>query len=967
MVTHSDMFIKCGLVNIQSVNNKTFEIYELVKDGKFDILAITETWLSDYDSAVIAEMTPETHTFVHTTRQHGRGGGVGVFVSNAFRKIKKCFVARQQSFELMQVQCEMSGKQITLIVIYRPPQTSMTCFLHELQLYLESVDMVSTELIVCGDFNVWVEDPSVRYVTEFVELMLSFNLTNLVLQPTSVRGHTIDLVFVDKDSYFFYNVHVDDTCTISPVHKLIDFRMKLCIERKQKRRIKFRYKKNMNVDVLLHLICDGISSQRIALCPHGFDRKDKCATCFAILFNEVAKSQYDDMCPILEKEIVVVDSAPWYNGVIDRVKKEKKRKERQWRRKRTDSSRREYIHARNYEKKIIIARKREYYQNLTTKAANNTNKLYRVLDSLTGKRRGKVLPDGYSDTELANKFVGFFDGKIHGIIASFNDSSTNDFATQLPTPIKSLTAFQPVTRGVLKRILSKTKRTYCASDPLPFDEIIHACDIDLLISIMCDLVNICLATCTFPDIEKRAIVKPIVKSKLDPQSLCSFRPVSNLSFMSKVMEKVILEQLLDHLQYTDAFPDNQSAYRQFYSTETALCSMVNDMHEMLDSGKGGVLVLLDLSAAFDTVVHDTLLFDCERLGIKGDALEYLRSYLEHRTYCVQIGDCFSEIKNVVRGVPQGSVLGPILFCIYTVGLSHILFSHGVQFKLFADDTQMYFVLNSISEAEERISAVMSEVGRWMECKQLKLNQAKTECLVVGRHVDRLQVNGMDLMVSKSVKNLGVVLDYDMSFKTQIVRMVRVINYHLKNISFVRKYLSDDQILLLIHNHVISRIDYCNSLFYGISNYLLKKLQVLINRSVRIVKGLSRRERITPHLIDLHWLPIKGRIEFKRCVLVYQALKFGKPKYIRDLLCRFHSDANVVLRHANDECRLEEPRFSTEVGRNAFSRSAPRLYNKLPSSIKSSENIGIFKKRLKTYLFRKCYNLNSKEIMEAYRC
>ena len=638
-------------------------------------------------------------------------------------------------------------------------------------------------------------------------------------------------------------------------------------------------------------------------------------------------------------------------------KKQKKRKERQWRRCKTEVSRLEYTRARNAMKTIINMRKREYYQNRTVQAAGNVNKLYKILDNITGRKKCNRLPEGFSDDKLANDFIRFFDAKIENAIRSFINASEDDLLLDAPVPRHRLTSFTSITSVSLKSILKKAKPTYCANDPLPIGELLHSDNIDLLIRILVDLVNLSIVSHTFPDMEKRAIVRPILKGALDPQCLSSYRPVSNLTFLSKIMENVILEQLSEHVRLVEALPDNQSAYRRLYSTETTLCSVVNDMQMLMDEGKCGILILLDLSAAFDTVVHDILLRDCESIGIEGAALAYLKSYLENRSYCVQIGETLSEVKTLERGVPQGSVLGPVLFCIYTIELSYLLAQRGVVFKLFADDTQFYLSLGDVQNTEERLSAIMVDIGRWMNYKQLKLNESKTECMVIGRHFDvnrydvrYLQVNGQVMSVSTSVKDLGVLLDTNLSFNTQIQHTVRMANYHMKNLSFVRKYLDEDQMLMLIHNHVISKLDYCNSLYHGVPNYLLRKLQLVMNRAARLVKGLSRRDRITPALIDLHWLPIKARIEFKRCVIVYQALKSGRPRYIRELLTDFHVDANVTLRHSAEEYRLEEPRFHTETGRKAFSRNAPRLYNSLPLSIKQADNVAIFKKRLKTFLF-----------------
>lgn len=189
---------------------------------------------------------------------------------------------------------------------------------------------------------------------------------------------------------------------------------------------------------------------------------------------------------------------------------------------------------------------------------------------------------------------------------------------------------------------------------------------------------------------------------------------------------------MEHLEKVHVLPDSQSAYRPIFSTEATFCSVVNDLLEMMDGGKCAILVLLDLSAAFDTVVHELLVKDLRSIGVVDNALKYLESYLQTRSYCVQIGNCFSSYEALTRGVPQGSVLGPILFCIYTISLSRILQQHGVGFKLFADDTQFYFSITDIENTSAKINSVINSVKDWMHYKQLKLNDDKTEFMLVGK-------------------------------------------------------------------------------------------------------------------------------------------------------------------------------------------------------------------------------------------
>ena len=191
-------------------------------------------------------------------------------------------------------------------------------------------------------------------------------------------------------------------------------------------------------------------------------------------------------------------------------------------------------------------------------------------------------------------------------------------------------------------------------------------------------------------------MKPTLKSGKDQQNVESYRPISNLSFLGKTIETAAKKQLIycPHGD-TKCTEGGQSAYREFHSTETALCSIVSDLLEYMDNGKYAILILLDLSAAFNTVDHKLLIDDLMYAGVEGMALNWFKSYLENRSYHVKINGTKSERRTLQRGVPQGSVLGPVLFLIYTIELAWILKQHSVKFKMFADDTQFYFIINTV--------------------------------------------------------------------------------------------------------------------------------------------------------------------------------------------------------------------------------------------------------------------------------
>ena len=407
----------------------------------------------------------------------------------------------------------------------------------------------------------------------------------------------------------------------------------------------------------------------------------------------------------------------------------------------------------------------------------------------------------------------------------------------------------------------------------------------------------------------------------------------------------------------------QSAYRACHSTETALVRVQNDILRTLDQGGAAILVLLDLSAAFDTIDHSILLSRMESvLGVKGSALQWFKSYLLGRKQRIKINDDFSENQEILWSVPQGSVLGAILFLIYIIPLAQLIRSYGLNNHGYADDTQLCLSFkktsdNAIVKREIlNLEKCLCDISVWMSQNKLKLNNDKTEIILFGSkkhlaelNIKSLSVAGTDVSVaSEPVRNLGAMFDSQLIMAPHVKSVVKKSSFHLRNIGKARRVLTEDATKTVMQSLVMSRLDYCNALLIGIQQDLIAKLQRLQNSAARIVSRTRKYEHITPVLIKLHWLPIKFRIQFKVLLLVYKALNGLAPKYIKELLVPYKP-----RRHLRSEAKglLDEPRTRLKFGDRAFSISAPRLWNALPQHLKDSTSCQAFKKCLKTHLFR----------------
>ena len=369
--------------------------------------------------------------------------------------------------------------------------------------------------------------------------------------------------------------------------------------------------------------------------------------------------------------------------------------------------------------------------------------------------------------------------------------------------------------------------------------------------------------------------------------------------------------------------------------------------------------MLDLSAAFDTIDHGILITRLNRsFGISGTALCWLTSYLEDRCQRVKVGNSFSEEAVLKFGVPQGSVLGPILFTIYTQPLAIILKKHDMHYHLYADDTQIYRSINTenIDKLKIETEDCIKNVKNWMNINKLKLNDNKTEVMLCysPRHSIQdlnisLNINGHEIKNSSKIKNLGVIFDERLSMSDQVSSICQKSYFQLRKIASVRNYLTESATKTLVTTLILSNIDYCNSLLSGITNDNLKKLQNIQNFAAKLIKRKKKHDHVTPILFDLHWLPVEQRIIYKICLLCYKALNGSTPSYISDLIHVY--EPNRSLRSSLDQRILSKPKTNYKFyGERAFSFFGPCVWNSLPLSLRYSSSITSLKKNLKHHLF-----------------
>jgi hypothetical protein len=474
------------------------------------------------------------------------------------------------------------------------------------------------------------------------------------------------------------------------------------------------------------------------------------------------------------------------------------------------------------------------------------------------------------------------------------------------------------------------------------------------------IVNQSLSSGCFPTSLKHAIVTPLLKKpKLDADELANYRPISNLSYLGKLIERVAISQIQAFLQSNDLVSPAQSAYRPHYSVETALLRTQNDLLQALDSGKEAILVLLDFSSAFDLIDHDLL---CHRLqtryGISGSVLAWIKSYLAGRTQSIAVKNVLSDDTPLTCGVPQGSVAGPLLFTLYSEPLQDLIASHGIQAMVYADDTQLYLCFDPAdrSRAIAAMERCIADVKTWATNNKLALNDAKTELIHMTSKFSRnvslplsLVVGDSTIHASSSARNLGVVVDSKLTMKNHIDTICKSAMTAIRRIGQIREYLDEDTTARLVHSFVSSRLDSCNSLLYGLPDCHINRLQRIQNIAARLVARIPRSHHITPILRSLHWLPVKQRTVYKILLLAYKTQHNLAPQYLMDLISSYKPQR--TLRSSSQGLLVMPFRPKTIFyGDRSFAYAAPTLWNQLPQHVRRAESVLTFKRLLKTVLF-----------------
>ena len=649
----------CSCWNVRSLNNKIQSVMDFLSDQSISLLFVTETWMTSMNNDVTATVKSYGFNMIHQIRppysDKCRGGGVALIYNSQFLNITQVFEKTGESFEAVMGKFrDSSGEFVLCACIYRPGALT-DVFFTEFDEFIGTIFLKYRKFLICGDFNIHVDEQKSKHAQKFSELLSSYGLHQLVNEPTHNQGHVLDLIITShkvvcpksikinaNDSQMFPN------CDHFPVK--FDLLNTSADSVNEKKIINFRNIKGINRETFMQELADEL------LCLQEESTFEKIIS----LYNSGCKSVLDTHAPLLTKEIKDRKSAPWFDGEYKALRTCRRKAEKKWRTSGSSEDKDVFKALREQCTQLSDRKKHEFFRAQFEKHSYSSKSLFNFVDTFLDRDKNLVLPPSNSIKETVESFNTYFEEKICAIRENFRDNLT-EAVSEYHYNGPLLSEFSPTSMEELEDIIKSCDIKSSSVDPLPAE--LFKENLEVLLPVLTDIVNASLSSGSI-DGAKLAHITPLIKGQgLDSSNLKNYRPISNLSFVGKLIERVVLRRLNEHMENNNLHIPHQSGYKKMFSTETLLVRIVNDLLIASSESKATVVLMLDLSAAFDTVDHNKLLQVLKNeLGITGKAWKWFKSFLTGRCQRIKIGNEESYEVIIKFGVPQGSVLGPVLSC-----------------------------------------------------------------------------------------------------------------------------------------------------------------------------------------------------------------------------------------------------------------------------------------------------------------
>lgn len=863
------------------------------------------------------------------------GGGVALYISNCISFRVLDFNVISEFVEQMWVILDVNGFKLAVGIVYRPPNANLLSFLNSFQDCVSQISFSCDGLVCLGDMNIdlLTNTPGTRRYKEVVD---GLGLHQIIRSPTRITPYSSTLIdhILVSDIDLVLLSGVNDTLAISD-HSLVFVVINATVPKFE---ACTRFFRDFNRLDMVSFESDLRLISWVRLFKfRSIDEK-------VGFFNAELLALFDRHAPLVARYFRKLE-APWITPVIRQMMDVRDRARKRFDRTNNPATHTFYKDMVDLVDTSLQAEKSAYFDWL---AKNDSKKMWSELKKFNIRRNPNTkLGAPLSDvSELNRHFVS--------ISAASPPVSINllvSYSSSVKEGISSEFSFSAVSVEDIRKVLSSISSDSYGSDGLSISMIKMCCP--FILPYITYIVNCCLLDGVFPHAWKEALVTPIAKCS-NPSSFGDLRPISILCALSKVVEKIVDFQLRQHLSSNKILPGVQSGFRPGFSCSSALALVVDDVLKSVDDGRCTVAVLLDYSKAFDTIHHGLLLSILHHIGLSAGVLSFFRNYLSLRSQRVRLSHTVSESLPLSSGVPQGSILGPLLYIVYTTFLYKPLLH--CQFHLYADDTQLYYSFSpsEVDLACLRVNADLDILSKGSSGHALSLNPVKSHVLLFGNKKHRqsiinrmvIRLNGQTLPFTDQARNLGLKFDSDLRFHQHVSDMVKRAYSSLRSLYPFRKSLSIPVRKTLCDSLVLCHFNFCD-VVYGpcldtFDSYRIQKVQ---NSCLRFIFGLNRRQHVSRYLPLISWLNMSDRRKLHMGVFVHKLILLKTPPYLYERI-RFRTDIhNLNLRFRG---HISIPRYRTTTFKRSFSYNVSACYNGFPDVLKSL-SLHSFRSGLRSFL------------------
>ena len=938
-------------LNIRSLNKHSTELIGLLSalNIAFDCVCLTEINKANLNS--YSSLLPG-YIFHPIPPEHGNVGGVSLFVKQEIKveKLDKLQLKCCDPCENLWVQLSKNNKEIILGIIYRHPSGNLADFNCKLD---ETISMVQNikhdKCMIVGDVNIDLvkyNQPGRAKTKEYLDLMLTHGFLPCTVLPTRITDHTatlIDHIFIKEriqsENTISGNIFTDISDHFANFLLIPDINTEKNLQ-KRKTRV-FGAK---NTEKFLKILQN--TDWNLVYQENDANR------CTNVL-NSIVQKAYNEAFPYKTMSRKRLKDKPWVTTSLKKCILQKHNLFAKYLKNRTNENKEKYSCYRNILISCLRSSKTDYFKELFNKKSTRITKMWSVFGVFLNPKKhkrenaiksliynGKIL-EGNSD--VANALNLHF-CNIGKNIASKIKQPDKDYSKYLLNPIQNTFYLSPVDESeITKEIQNLKVKKSPGNDDIRPGIIKTSCSI--LTRPLTHVFNVSFSSGIMPDIWNIAKVIPIFKCG-ERNLPGNYRPISLLSCFEKILERRIISFLEKH----SILYKLQFGFREGHSTTHALLELLEELYSNLDQGNTCLGIFFDLTKAFDIIDHDILLYKLQHYGFRGKIHEWFASYLKNRKQFTFVNGEKSTMGQITKGVPQGSVLGPILFTVYVNDMPN---STKLIPRLFADDTNVFNFGQNIHQLINETKTELHQLDDWLKANMLKVNTAKANyCLFRSSSSKYASANetynvkmGDILNNSDDTKYLGVILDTQLSWEKQVNKIKSEIIKYTSMFCKLRYYVPKACLTTLYDALVLSKITYAFEVYGCAAAKSTKQLQVLQNRILRILQFKDYRYPTNALHKEANLLKLTDFYEFK-ILKFMQQVHHNNDKLPTVLQNYFVTNENLYKYDTRQSKHYQIRKAKKAWGNKMMRNKGARLWNALPSSLKSIQNPKKFAVKLK---------------------